>query len=305
VLNYFLRRCGHAVITIVGITILVFALVRIMGDPTLQLLPEDATPEEIAEVRASLGLDQPIWIQYLRYASLALQGDFGTSIRFGEPALQLILSAVPATLELALLAFIISKLVGIYLGVLCALKRNTWLDRSIRATTITADSAPTFWIGMLLILLFSVYLQWLPSSGRGPPQSLILPVTAMVIGSLAGTIRLSRSSMLETLSSDYIKFLRSRGMPHRLIVWKHAVRNAAIPVVAISGIGLGNLVGGTIIIETVFNWPGVGRLMVEAVNSRDFALIQAGVLLVSVTTVFANLFVDMMFGIIDPRIRYE
>lgn len=304
-LNYFLRRLGRAVVTIIGISILVFIAARLSGDPTLHMLPEDASASEVAALRAELGLDQAYWIQYLRYAMHALQGDFGISLRYGEPALPLVLQVVPATLQLALSAFVLAKVAGIALGVIAALNRGTWVDRGLRGGAILADSAPPFWIGMMLILFFSIQLQWLPSSGRLSLESMILPMLAIAIGSIATTLRLTRSSMLETLSADYVKFLRSRGIPRRTIIWKHALRNAAIPVVALLGIQLGYLLAGTVIIETVFNWPGVGRLMVEALASRDFPVIQAGALFVSVVTVLLNLAVDMLFGVIDPRIRYE
>ncbi len=304
-LAYFLRRLGRAGITIVGISILVFIAARMSGDPVLTLLPEDATATEIAEMRSDLGLDQPYWVQYLRYAEHAARGDFGTSLRYGEPALPLVLETVPATLQLALSAFVLAALLGILLGTVTALNRGNSFDRGLRGFAIFIDSAPHFCIGMLLIAVFSIQLQWLPSSGRLTLGSMILPMLSIALGSIAVTLRLTRSSMLETLSADYVKFLRSRGVPRRQIIWKHALRNAAIPVVAMLGIQLGYLLAGTVIIETVFNWPGVGRLMVEALSARDFPVIQAGVLFVSVVTVLLNLGVDLLFGIIDPRIRYD
>jgi len=304
-LGYFLRRLGRAAITIIGISILVFIAARLSGDPTLHMLPEDASAKEVAQLRASLGLDQPYWVQYLRYVGHVLHGDFGTSLRYGEPALPLVLHVVPATLQLALAAFVLAKIAGILLGVTAALYRGTPLDRALRGGAILADSAPPFWIGMMLILFFSIQLHWFPSSSRLSFASMVLPTLAIALGSVAVTLRLTRSSMLETLSADYVKFLRSRGIPRRTIIWKHAMRNAAIPVVAMLGIQLGYLLAGTVIIETVFNWPGVGRLMVEALSGRDFPVIQAGTLFVSVVTVLLNLAVDMLFGVIDPRIRYD
>lgn len=304
-LSFFLKRLGRAGITIIGISLLVFIAARLSGDPTLGMLPEDATPAEVAQLRAYLGLDQPVLLQYLRYLQHALRGDFGTSIRYGDPALQLVLHTVPATLQLALGAFFAATLLGVLFGTITALNRGNLLDRGLRGSAIFVDSAPHFCIGMLLILLFSIQLHWLPSSGRLSFASMILPTLSIALGSFAVTLRLTRSAMLETLSADYVKFLRSRGIPRGTIVWKHALRNAAIPVVALLGIQLGYLLAGTVIIETVFNWPGVGRLMVEALSSRDFPVIQAGALFVSVVTVLLNLAVDMLFGVIDPRIRYE
>lgn len=303
--RYFLNRVARSLLTIVGISILVFVAARLSGDPTLHMLPEDATDLEIAQLRAALGLDQPIWVQYLKFAEHVIRGDFGMSLRYGEAALPLVLRVVPATLQLALSAFVLSAITGLLLGTVAALHRGRWLDKALRGTAITVDSAPAFLIGMVLILVFSIQLKLLPSGGRISIASMILPALAIALGSIAVTMRLTRSSMLETLSADYVKFLRSRGIPKHTIVWKHALRNAAIPIVAMLGIQLGYLLAGTVIIETVFNWPGVGRLMVEALTARDFPLIQAGTLFVSVVTVLLNLGVDMIFGIIDPRIRYE
>lgn len=303
--GYFLRRLARAALTIVGISILVFVAARLSGDPTLNMLPEDATAAEIAELQAELGLDQPYWVQYVRYLEHAVRGDFGISLRYDEPALQLVLQTVPATLQLALSAFVLAALMGVALGTITALNRGNMIDRGMRGFAIFIDSAPHFCIGMLLIAVFSIQLQWLPSSGRLTLGSMILPTLSIALGSIAVTLRLTRSSMLETLSADYVKFLRSRGIPRSRIIWKHALRNAAIPVVAMLGIQLGYLLAGTVIIETVFNWPGVGRLMVEALSARDFPVIQAGALFVSVVTVLLNLAVDLLFGIIDPRIRYD
>ena len=304
-LAYFLRRLGRAALTIVGISILVFIAARLSGVPTLNMLPEDATAADVAELQVELGLDQPYWVQYLRYAEHAVRGDFGTSLRYDQPALGLVLQTVPATLQLALSAFVLAALMGIVLGTVTALNRGNALDKGLRGFAIFIDSAPHFCIGMLLIAIFSIQLQWLPSSGRLSFASMILPTLSIALGSIAVTLRLTRSAMLETLSADYVRFLRSRGIPRRTIVWKHALRNAAIPVVAMLGIQLGYLLAGTVIIETVFNWPGVGRLMVEALSARDFPVIQAGALFVSVVTVLLNLGVDLLFGVIDPRIRYD
>ncbi|WP_129781845.1 ABC transporter permease [Peristeroidobacter soli] len=304
-LFYFFRRLGRALVTIVGISVIVFVVARLSGDPTLQLAPEDATPEELAQIRSELGLDKPIWMQYVVFVEHVAQGDFGTSIRYQQPALSLVLSVLPATLQLGLSAFVLSTIVGVLLGVVTALKRDTWIDSGLRGVVVVGQAAPSFWLGMMLILLFSVELQWLPSSGRMSLAHMVLPTMALALSSVAVVLRLTRSAMLETMSADYIRFLRSKGMSKSLIVWKHALRNASIPVIAVLGLQLSYLIGGAVIVETVFNWPGVGRLMVEALNARDFAVIQAGALLVSFFTVGANLLVDLLFGLVDPRIRYE
>jgi peptide/nickel transport system permease protein len=303
--NYFKKRLLRAMVTLLGISVIVFVIARLSGDPTLQLAPEDATPAEIEKIRTDLGLDKPIWMQYLLFAKRTLHGDFGTSVRYQQPALPLVLSVVPATLQLGLAAFVLSTIIGILFGVVTAVKRGTWIDASLRGVAAFAQAAPSFWIGMMLMLVFSVQLRWLPSSGRLGLEHMILPTLALSLQAIAVVMRLTRSSMLETLSADYVRFLRNKGMSRQLIVWKHALRNASIPVVAVLGLQLGHLIGGAVIIEMVFNWPGVGRLMVEALNARDFAVIQAGALLVSFVTVGANLAVDLLFGVLDPRIRYE
>lgn len=304
-LTYFLRRAARAVLTLIGISIVVFVIARLSGDPSLQLAPEDATPAELAQIRAELGLDKPIPVQYLVFVERVAHGEFGNSIRYQQPALPLVLSVLPATLQLGLSAFVLSTVAGVLLGVVTALKRGSWMDSATRGLAVIGQAAPSFWIGMMLILLFSVQLHWLPSSGRLGLEHMMLPTLALALNSVAVVLRLTRASMLETLSSDYVRFLRAKGVPRRLIVWKHALRNSSIPVVAVLGVQLGHLIGGAVIVETVFNWPGVGRLMVEALNARDFAVIQAGALLVSFFTVGANLSVDLLFGVIDPRIRYE
>jgi peptide/nickel transport system permease protein len=304
-LRYFLRRASRAVLTLIGISLIVFVIARLSGDPSLQLAPEDATPTELAQIRAELGLDKPMAVQYLLFVKRVAHGEFGNSIRYQQPALPLVLSVLPATLQLGLSAFVLSTVAGVLLGVVTALKRGTWIDVGVRGLAVIGQAAPSFWIGMMLMLLFSVQLHWLPSSGRLGIEHMILPTLALTLNAVAVVLRLTRASMLETLSSDYVRFLRAKGVSQRLIVWKHALRNSSIPVVAVLGLQLGHLIGGAVIVETVFNWPGVGRLMIEALNARDFAVIQAGAVLVSFFTVGANLAVDLLFGVIDPRIRYE
>jgi peptide/nickel transport system permease protein len=303
--SYFFKRMRRAVFTIIGISIIVFIAVRATGDPVAHLAAEDASDAEIAQLRAELGLDKPLYVQYALYVRDALTGDFGESLRYRKPAFAMVLQRLPATVQLALTAFIVSTILGVLMGVLGALKRGTWIDDSIRLIAVLGQSAPSFWIGTLAILIFGVHLHWLPTGGQLGPEYLILPAATLALFSLASVVRLTRSAMLETASAEYIKFLRSKGLPEPLIVWKHALRNALVPVVAVLGIQLGHLVGGAVIIEVVFNWPGVGRLMVEALLNSDFPLIQAGVMLIATSIVLVNLAVDMSFGLIDPRIRYE
>lgn len=302
---FLLRRLGRMAITLIVISLIVFVAVRLSGDPTLTLASENPTPQELAEIRARLGLDKPIPVQYVLFLADAVRGEFGISLRYGEPALDIVLGRLPATVELGLVAFLVSTVLGVFLGVLAALRPGSVFDVVSRSTAIVGQSAPGFWVGMMLILIFSVHLDWLPSNGRGGISHLIMPVIALSTFSIASIMRLTRSSMIETLGSDYVRFLRSKGLPEWMIIWKHAFRNASIPVLAVLGLQLGQVVGGAIIVETVFNWPGVGRLMVEALTARDYAVIQAGSMVIAIFMVTLNFLVDLSFGLVDPRIRYE
>jgi peptide/nickel transport system permease protein len=303
--SYFFKRLRRAVITILAISIIVFCAARATGDPVMHFAPEDASDAEIAAIRADMGLDKPLWQQYLVYVRDAASGDFGQSLRYREPAFSIVLSRLPATVQLSLSAFLLSTVLGILLGVVAALRRGTWADGAIRMLAVLGQSAPSFFVGVLAILIFGIHLQWLPTSGRMGPEYLIMPAFTLALFSLASVLRLTRSAMLETASAEYVKFLRSKGLPERKIVWKHALRNALVPVMAVLGLQLSHLVGGAVIIEIVFNWPGVGRLLIEALLNSDFPLIQAGVTMIAVSVVLTNLLVDLSFGLIDPRIRYE
>jgi ABC-type dipeptide/oligopeptide/nickel transport system permease component len=303
--RYFLSRLRLAVITILGVSLIVFVTSRMSGDVTLLLLPQDASAQEIAAMQHQLGLDAPYYVQYYKFLWNVAHGDFGQSLRYREPALDLILSRLPATLELAFSAFILSTIVGLLLGIVAARLRGSWIDYGSRIFSIIAQSMPSFWVGIMLILVFAVELHWLPTSGAQGVQYLVLPVVTLALVPIASTLRITRSAMLETLDADYVKFLRVKGLAERFIVWKHALRNALVPVIAISGLTLGFLIGGTVIIESVFAWPGLGNLLVEAIFTRDYPVIQAGVAVTSIFLIFLNLAVDLLFGVIDPRVRFE
>jgi peptide/nickel transport system permease protein len=303
--RYFLRRMRLAVITVIGISIIVFVTSRMSGDVTLLLLPQDASQEELAAYRHQLGLDASYPVQYYRFVVNAVHGDFGESLRYRQSAIGLILNRWPATLELAFSSFILSTVVGIFLGIVSARMRGGWFDYASRIFSITAQSMPSFWVGIMLILLFAVELHWLPTSGAQGLQYFVLPVVTLSLVPIASTLRLTRSAMLETLDADYVKFLKVKGLSERFIVWKHALRNALVPVTALSGLTLGFLIGGTVIVESVFAWPGLGNLMVESIFTRDYPVIQAGVFVTSVFLILLNLTVDLLFGVIDPRVRFE
>lgn len=305
-LSYALKRIQLGLLAILIVSVFVFIAVRLSGDVSLMLVAADATPQEIEAVRHRLGLDRPLLIQYGMFVErVFLHGDFGTSMRYGVPALDVVLGRLPATIQLAAVAFALAMTIGVTLGVISALHRNGRIDSLLRAGAALAQATPNFWIGMMFVLIFAVYLGWFPTGGRGSLSSLVLPAVTLAIPSIASVLRITRSSMIEALGSESVNFLRVMGASERSIVWKHALRNALIPVIALAGIQLGVLVGGALIVEIVFSWPGLGTLMVDAINRRDYSLIQASVFITSSFLVFLNLMVDLLFGVIDPRISYR
>jgi peptide/nickel transport system permease protein len=303
-LAFFLKRLQLALITIFGVTLLVFIAARLSGDVVYTLVDASASQEEIDKMRKQLDLDRPVWMQYISYVGHVARGDFGRSIRYQRPVVEVIAERIPKTVQLGLAAFAFAVGTGLTLGILAARMRGSAVDRAVRTLAVFAQSMPHFWIGIMAILIFAVTLRWLPTSGSGTWQHLVMPALTLATFPMAAILRITRSSMLETLDAEYVKFLRVKGLAERLIVWKHALRNALIPVVALSGIQLGNLLGGAVIVETVFSWPGLGNLMVESIVSRDYPVIQSGVLMISIFLISLNFVVDLIFGVIDPRIRY-
>lgn len=288
-----------------GITLLVFLLVRVSGDPVVLLLPEDATQAQIDQLRTHLGLDKPVWEQYVIYVSQLVQGDFGLSFRYSNrPVLPLVLERLPATLELAAAAMVIAILISFPAGLVSALKKNRWPDTSATLLATLGEAMPNFWLGIMLILLFSVNLQWLPVSGREGWQNLVLPALALGASSAALLTRLMRTSLLDVLSQDYIRTAHAKGIRRRVVVLKHAVRNASISYLTVLGMQFAALMAGAVVTEQVFAWPGVGLLAVQAINSRDMAVVQAVVIVVAVIVMVANLLVDLLYTFVDPRIQY-
>jgi peptide/nickel transport system permease protein len=267
------------------------------------LLPPDATAEDIREFRTRMGFNDPFIVQYGRFLAGALRGDFGQSVRHGEPAFHLVVERLPATFELSGAALLVALLLAIPAGVVSAVRRNTVVDYVATVVALLGQSMPTFWLGIMLILVFSVQFNVLPSSGRGDLVHLVLPALTLGLFTTARITRLTRSGMLEVLNQDYIRTARAKGVSGRPIVWKHAFKNAAIPVVTIVGIELGTLLGGSVITETIFAWPGVGRLSVQAIYNRDYPVVQAAVFLLASTFVLVNLVVDLLYTYLDPRIR--
>lgn len=297
------RRLWQGAVSILGASIIIFLISRLSGDPVLMLLPNDATPDMIAEARRSYGLDRPLVVQYVIWLGKALSGDFGNSYRWDMPAVQLILDRLPATIQLAACGLLFSVALAVPIGVLSAVHRGGWIDRVGRVFAMLGQAMPAFWVGLLLILLFAIRLNWLPAFGHGTPAHLIMPAIALGWYPVAAQTRIVRSSMLDVLDSDHVRLSRALGTPERLIVWKYALRNAAVPLMTMLGVYFAAMLGGAFVVETIFAWPGVGRTVVEAVFARDFPVVQAGVLFTSILFVLSNLLVDLSYGVVDPRIR--
>lgn len=300
---FLIRRFLLALLVLLGVSFVVFAILHLTGDPTVLLLPPDAPAEEIERFRQVMGFNDPLMVQYLRFLRGALQGDFGVSLRHSEPAFALVLERLPATIELALAALLLALCLAIPTGIISAIKRNTVLDYVATVIALLGQAMPTFWLGIMLILVFSVRLNLLPSSGRGTLEHLLLPAITLGLFTAARIMRLTRSGMLEVLGQDYIRTARSKGLADRRVVWKHALKNASIPIVTIVGLELGTLLGGAVITETIFAWPGVGRLSVQAIFNRDYPVVQAVVFVLASGFVLVNLVVDIVYTYLDPRIR--
>jgi len=302
-LTLILVKLGRSLLTLLICVTFVFVVLRVSGDPATQLLPDDTPLEVLEEYRARWGLDRPIWEQYVRYLGSVARGDFGISFADDRDALGVVVERIPATLQLGSLAFALSLLIGVPLGMLAALKRNTWVDRLAMGFAVLGYSLPNFFLAILLILCFSLWLRVLPSAGSQTSWHMVMPVVTLGTAA-AGTIaRFVRTAMLEVMGQPYLRTARGKGMGRGRQLVAHAVPNAAIPVVTVIGFQLGGLIGGAVITETVFAWPGVGRLLVTAVGQRDLAVVQAIVLMVAATMVVANLVVDLAYGWLDPRVR--
>ena len=302
--RYFFSRLFQMIPPLFGLTIILFILLRIGGDPIFHLVEPDATAEEIAEVRAAYGFDRPFLEQYLKQFGLILRGDFGDSLRFRTPSMPLVLARLPATLELAGASILVALLIAIPAGILSAVYQNTWLDFVVTTGSTLGRAMPNFWIGIMLILIVAVQLRWLPPSGRLEFSSIILP--AITLGSSVATTlaRVLRSSLLEVMRRDYMTTAYSKGLKRWTVILRHGLRNALIAVVTVFGLQMAWLLGGSVIIEEVFAWPGMGRLLLRSVLLRDLAVVQAGVLVFALVVMGTNLLVDLLYAFLDPRIRY-
>jgi ABC-type dipeptide/oligopeptide/nickel transport system permease component len=301
--SYILKRLFHSIFVLIGISVVVFIILHLTGDPAALLMPMDATPEQVAQFRKEMGFTDPLLVQYWRFFKGTLRLDFGLSFRHSQPALDLVLERMPATIQLTITAMIIAMIIAVPVGIISAIRRNSILDHIGMTGALLGQSTPVFWLGIMLILVFSVTFQWFPSSGRGTLEHLILPAVTLGMFSMARTARMMRSSMLEVLGQEYMKTARAKGLSPRMVILKHALKNALIPVVTIVGMELGTLLGGAVITETVFAWPGVGRLAVQAIYNRDYPVVQAAVFLLASIFVLVNLVVDILYTYLDPRVK--
>lgn len=303
--RYVLRRLAFGVLAVFGVALITFVAMRLSGDVTFLLVPFDASAAEIAAVRARYGLDRPLSVQFFAWLGGVLRGDFGVSIKYDVPALDLVLSRLPATLLLSVTGFLLALLIGVALGIVAAMRRGTALDSGATAFGLIGQAMPGFWVAIMLQLVFAVQLGWLPTGGVGSWRHLLLPALAVSWFSIAAFMRLTRSSMLEVLDTDYVRLARVKGNSEPAVILKHALPNAAIPLVTFAGLNLGALLGGAVVIETVFAWPGVGQLMIGAIGARDYPVVQAGVLVTATLFILVNLCVDLLYGTLDPRVRNE
>ncbi|PYM12994.1 MAG: ABC transporter permease [Candidatus Rokuibacteriota bacterium] len=297
------HRVFRALIALWLVSTVVFVVMRLSGDPVPLLLPPDAPRSEIFRVRAELGLDRPLPVQYAVFLGNALRGDFGRSIHFRQPAARVVVEYLPATLELGLAAFALALVVAVPIGMLSAVRRNSLLDHASMGLALVGQSAPTFFLGILFILVVSLQLGLLPTSGRDGWRNLILPALTLGAFAMASIARLTRSAMLEVLRADYIRTARAKGLSEALVVAKHTLKNAAVPIVTITGLQFGSLLGGAVVTETVFSWPGIGRLAIQSIYNRDYPVVQCTVFLSAVLFIAINFAIDLLYGVLDPRVR--
>ena len=303
---YVLRRLWQSALTLVGVSVLVFVILRVVpGDPAKMLLPDGAPQSAVDELNRQLGLHEPLYVQYGLFLQSVFRGDFGQSFQYRAPALRVVVERLAATVQLALAALLITVGVGVSLGIVAAVRRGTGYDYASTVLAVLGQSLPNFWLGIMLILLFGVALRWLPTSGFESWRHLILPAVTLAAFPMALVARLTRSSMLEILGRDFIRTGRAKGLAERTVILRHALRNAAVPLLTVLGLQIGTLLGGAVITESVFAWPGMGKLVVDAIFFRDFPVVQTVLILSATIFVVINLLVDLLYTVIDPRIRYS
>ncbi len=303
--TYLASRLLQMLPSIFLLTVVLFVLMRLGGDPVMHLAHPEASPEEIAEIRAAYGFDRPLPEQYLKQLRMMLRGDFGESFRFRSPALPLVLEKLPATMELALVSMLVALLIAIPSGLLSAIYQNSPLDLVVTAGSTMGRAMPNFWIGIMMILLFAVYLEWLPVSGRLESTSIVLPALTLGTSVATSLARILRSSMLEVIRQEYMTTAKAKGMHRWAVIMGHGLRNALIPFITVFGLQMAWLLGGSVIVEEVFAWPGMGRLLLNSVKVRDLSVVMAGVCVFALVVMFTNLIVDFLYTTLDPRIRYS
>jgi peptide/nickel transport system permease protein len=306
-MRYIIRRLLQTLVVVFGVSIVAFGMLFLTGDPTEVILGDAAdrmTVAQIQEFRIQRGFDRPWYVQYFSFVGNALQGDFGYSFIRHKPAYEVIAERLPATIQLASFAFVLSLIVSIPLGVLAATRAHKPADYIVSVLALVGQSIPSFWLGILLILLFGVYLRWLPISGSGTWQHLILPGITLAAFPIARNMRLTRSSMLDFMQRDFVRTARAKGISEQRVIYRHVLRNALLPIVTAIGLEIGFLLGGSVIIETIFGWPGVGREIIAAIGSKDFYVVQAGVIMLALIFAGVNLMIDLVYVWVDPRIRF-
>ncbi|HUR35161.1 MAG TPA: nickel ABC transporter permease [Vicinamibacterales bacterium] len=304
--RFLIRRLLLTIPVLIGVGTLVFSLIHLVpGDPVQAMLGESASPEDVAQLRARLGLDRPLYLQYASFAGGVVRGDLGTSLRTNQPVTTVIMERMPATLELALAAMAVAIVIAIPLGIIAAVRKGTRIDHVATTLALVGISMPTFWLGPLLAIVFSVWLGWFPVSGRGTAANLVLPAITLGAPLAAILARMTRASVLEELRELYVMAARARGVSESRAMLAHAFRNSLIPIVTVIGLQFGAVLTGAVITETIFAWPGVGRLLVQSISARDYPAVQGCILLIAITYVSMNLLIDVLYGFLDPRIRYE
>lgn len=303
--RYLIHRLGRVVLVWLGITLVTFLLLRLTGDPARAILGELAADSAIQEFRHLHGLDRPVAEQYFSFVTGLLRGDFGTSLRYAQPILPILVERIPATLELAGASLAVSALLGIPIGAFAALHRDSPLDYLARGLILLGQAIPIFVLGLLLILLFGAELHWLPTGGRGTWRHLVLPAGFLGFNLMSLTVRVTRSAILDTIQQNFVRTARGKGLRETDVIWRHVLRAAALPILSILGVQMAALLSGGIITETIFSWPGVGRLLISAIMGRDFTLVQSAVVVIGTGVVVVNFLVDMVYGLFDPRIRYS
>jgi peptide/nickel transport system permease protein len=301
--SYLVKRLIQAAFTAVFVSLIVFSLARLTGDPTLLLLPTESTQEDREFLKRQLGLDKPLHQQYLNFIDRIFRGDLGTSFRYKAPALGIVLERFPATLELTFAAMTLATIIALPLGIAAAVQKDRWIDSFVRSMATLGQATPTFWLGLVLMMIFAVHLGWLPTSGRRSAAHLVLPALTLGMYSAGAIARLTRSTMIDALKSDFARFERLSGVSEWRVVLRHALKNSAIPIVTYMALQFGVLLSGAVVTETIFAWPGLGMLVVDAINVRDYPVVQTAVLLTALLILFVNFLVDIFYGVIDPRVR--